>query len=180
MTAQHRQRAIEQTLGVAVVLRAEQPDDLALLTGGDSPFDEFGPRGARATVRDSHLDGNGALVIVESEIGVAGDVSWHWTQWGPNAASRCPMIGIWLRRRARGRGIGRTAQSQLAALFFAYTTTNRVEAHTDVENEAEQRALEAAGFTREGLVRGGQWRDGAYHDGYLYAILRGDSRQERG
>jgi RimJ/RimL family protein N-acetyltransferase len=51
-----------------------------------------------------------------------------------------------------------------------------VEAHTDVENVAEQRALEAAGFTREGLIRGAQWRDGAYHDGYLYAILRGDRR----
>ena len=161
---------------MAVVLRAEQPDDLAVLTGGDSPFDVFGPRAAATEVRPSRLDGDGALVVTESEIGVAGDVSWHWTQWGPNPGSRCPMIGIWLRRAARGRGIGRTAQSQLAALFFAHTTTNRVEAHTDVENVAEQRALEAAGFTREGLVRGGQWRDGAYHDGYLYAIVRGDRR----
>jgi len=31
-------------------------------------------------------------------------------------------------------------------LFFSHTATNRVEAHTDVENIAEQRALEAAGF----------------------------------
>ena len=51
---------------------------------------------------------------------------------------------------------------------------NRVEAHTDVENVAEQRALEAAGFTREGTTRGAQWRDGAYRDGFLYAILRSD------
>jgi RimJ/RimL family protein N-acetyltransferase len=59
-------------------------------------------------------------------------------------------------------------------LFFRHTTTNRVEAHTDAGNVAEQRALEAAGFTREGLIRGPQWRGGAYRDGFLYAVLRGD------
>ena len=55
---------------------------------------------------------------------------------------------------------------------------HRIEAHTDVSNIAEQRALEGAGFTREGLVRGAQWRAGAYRDGYLYAILRGDVATE--
>jgi RimJ/RimL family protein N-acetyltransferase len=84
------------------------------------------------------------------------------------------MIGIWLVPSARGRGIGRLAQRQLAELFFRHTATNRVEAHTDVENIAEQRALEAAGFEREGVTRGAQWRDGAYHDGYLYATIRHD------
>ena len=84
------------------------------------------------------------------------------------------MIGIWLTPAARGRGIGATAQRMLADLFFAHTTVNRVEAHTDVENIAEQRALERAGFSREGLIRGAQWRAGTFHDGYLYAVLRGD------
>ena len=59
-------------------------------------------------------------------------------------------------------------------LLFRHTATNRVEAHTDVDNTAEQRALEAAGFQREGIIRGAQWRDGAYRDGYLYSILRSD------
>jgi RimJ/RimL family protein N-acetyltransferase len=84
------------------------------------------------------------------------------------------MTGIWLAPSARGQGTGRLAQRQLAELFFRHTATNRVEAHTDVENVAEQRALEAAGFRREGLTRGAQWRDGAYRDGYLYAIIRQD------
>jgi RimJ/RimL family protein N-acetyltransferase len=86
------------------------------------------------------------------------------------------MIGIWLRPEYRGQGIGRAAQAQLVELFFSHTTINRVEAHTDVDNVPEQRALEAAGFHREGLIRGAQWRDGAYRDGFLYAVLRGDSR----
>jgi RimJ/RimL family protein N-acetyltransferase len=159
---------------VPITLRPEQSGDLIELTGGDSPFDDFGPQAERTTVRPSGLDDAGGLTVVDHEGALVGDVSWHYVHWGPTKASWCPMIGIWLRPTARGRGIGRSAQRQLAALFFAHTVVNRVEAHTDVDNFAEQRALEAAGFRREGLIRGGQWRDGAYRDGYLYAVLRDD------
>jgi len=159
---------------MSVTLRPEQPEDLTLLTGGESPFDEFGPTNARTSVRPAGLDDAGSLAVLDEHGVVAGDVSWHWVHWGPTRASWCPMIGIWLRPQARGRGIGRAAQRELAKLFFMHTAVNRVEAHTDVDNVAEQRALEVAGFTREGLVRGAQWRAGAYRDGYLYAILRGD------
>jgi RimJ/RimL family protein N-acetyltransferase len=157
-----------------VLLRAVEPADLALLTGGDSPFDDFGPRAPRATVPSAALDDSGGLAVVDEAGALAGYVSWRWNNWGPNPASRCPMLGVWLTPSARGQGIGRLAQRQLAELFFRHTATNRVEAHTDVENVAEQRALEAAGFQREGLTRGAQWRDGAYRDGYLYAIIRQD------
>lgn len=57
-----------------------------------------------------------------------------------------------------------------------HITTNRVEAHVDVDNVAEQRALEATGLQREGITA---WRNGAtatYHDGILYAVLRDDPR----
>jgi RimJ/RimL family protein N-acetyltransferase len=41
-----------------------------------------------------------------------------------------------------------------------------------------QRVLEQVGRINvsrmEGLIRGAQWRDGAYRDGYLYAITRPD------
>jgi len=84
------------------------------------------------------------------------------------------MIGIWLRPEARGCGTGTQAQRAVVDLFFRHTAVNRVEASTDVENVAEQRALEKAGFTREGTTRGAQWRDGAYHDCYLYSILRSE------
>ena len=158
----------------SVSLRPEQLDDLPLLTGGESPFDDFGPRAIRTHVRAPKLDESGALTILDEDGALAGDITWHWTHWGPNHASRCPMIGIWLRPGARGRGIGRAAQRQLAELFFAHTDTNRVEAHTDVENIPEQRSLKAAGFQQEGLIRGAHYRHGAHRDGYLYSILRGD------
>jgi len=160
----------------AVTLRPQRPSDLPLLVGGDSPFDDFGPVATGSHPAPSRLDDAGALTVLDASGQVAGDVSWHWRAWGPNAGSRCVMIGIWLRPEQRGRGLGRAAQRGVVELFFTHTRVNRVEAHTDVENLAEQRALEGAGFTREGLLRGAQWRDGAFRDGYLYAVLREDVR----
>ena len=138
----------------------------------DSEFDDFGPR-VPPDPPPCRVDDDGAVGIVEDGT-VLGTVGWHWVQWGPSRGSRCPMVGIWLAEAARGRGVGTLAQQLVVDLLFRHTTANRVEAHTDVENVAEQRALERAGFTQEGVIRGSQWRNGAYHDGYLYSILRAE------
>lgn len=64
-------------------------------------------------------------------------------------------------------------------MFIRHTAVNRVEAHTNVQNLAEQHALEKEGFAREGIVRGAQWRGGAYRRGVLYSRLRRDVAQGR-
>lgn len=157
-------------------LRALTDEDLPMLSGDTSGFDYFGPRAPRTSAPSAVLDEQGGMGVLDDTGALVGSVSWIWQRWGPNAQSRNPMIGIWLSEAARGRGIGSAAQRQLVDLFFRHTAVNRVEAHTDVENIAEQRALERAGFTREGTTRGAQWRDGAYRDGHLYAVLRSDWR----
>lgn len=161
-----------------VVLRSQRPDDLLLLTGADSPFDGFGPAAPRNAPAPCAMESDGALTVLTDDGQVAGEVSWHWQRrrWGPNDGSACPMLGIWLRPEHRGHGLGTAAQAELVDLLFLHTTTHRVEAHTDVANAAEQRALERAGLLREGITRGAQWRGGAYHDGVLYAVLRDDPR----
>lgn len=160
----------------AVVLRVTQDSDLPELTGGDSEFDDWGPREPRRTIARSDTADPGGLTIADAASGkVLGSVSWHW---GPNPESSNPMIGIWLKRTARGHGVGAIAQRLLVDKLFTETETNRVEAHTDVANLAEQRALERAGFTREGMIRGAQWRRGSWRDGYLYSILRPEWRQQ--
>jgi RimJ/RimL family protein N-acetyltransferase len=136
-------------------------------------FDDFGPRQGNLVPPPCRVDDNGSLAVVADGV-VIGGVGWRWAQWGPSAGSRCPMIGIYLEPSARGRGDGTRAQQLVVELLFRHTATNRIEAHTDVENIAEQRALERAGLTREGVVRGAQWRDGAYRDGYLYSVLRAE------
>lgn len=70
------------------------------------------------------------------------------------ARSWCWSIGISLMPQARGSGAGTRAQRLLVEYLFAHTTVHRIQAETDVDNVAEQRALEKAGFTREGVMRG--------------------------
>lgn len=158
-----------------ILLLPQQVVDLPLLTLGDSVFEDFGPRPPRTVPAPCALEGDGALTVT-NDGEVAGGVSWRWKRWGPNEASGCPMIGIWLRREHRGRGLGSVAQAALVDLLFTHTTAHRVEAWTDVDNLAEQRALEKAGLLREGVTRGAQYRQGSYHDGALYAVLRADPR----
>ncbi|CAM3201584.1 GNAT family protein [Nocardioides dubius] len=161
------------------LLRELTAEDLPVLTGDDAGYDHFGPRAARTTVPPGDLNQNGGFGVLAPGGQLVGNVSWVWQRWGPNEQSRNPMIGIWLSPAARGRGLGTQAQRTLVDLFFRHTTVNRVEAHTDVGNVAEQRALERAGFAQDGTIRGAQWRDGAYRDGYLYSILRSDWAAEQ-
>jgi RimJ/RimL family protein N-acetyltransferase len=115
------------------------------------------------------------LLLVETVDGVPiGTVSWHKVHYGPNPASDAWNVGIELVPSARGRGFGTEAQRELARYLFDTTDVNRVEASTDVENLAEQRSLEKAGYIREGIQRGSQFRAGGYHDLVTYARLRDD------
>ena len=47
-------------------------------------------------------------------------------------------------------------------------------ASTHEEAAAEQRALEKAGFTLEGVIRAAEFRAGQWRDGYLFSRLRTD------
>jgi RimJ/RimL family protein N-acetyltransferase len=165
-------------------LRALTDSDIPLLDARADPsvegeFNDFGPIKALAALRRVVELGVTAgspegYLVVEVHGQVAGSVSWHTVAYGPNMESRCPNIGIALRPGWRGRGYGATAQRMLADYLFAASAANRVEASTDVENVAEQKALERAGFTREGVLRGAQWRNNGWHDLVSYARLRAD------
>jgi RimJ/RimL family protein N-acetyltransferase len=145
-----------------------------------SEFNDFGEPPSRAPrdvlkagpLRNEH---NGVFMVeraADSE--PIGTVGWHRVRYGPNPESDAWNIGIELRPEARGRGLGTDAQRQLADWLFANTTLNRVEAQTDVENFAEQRSLEKAGFSREGIARGAQFRAGRFRDLVTYSRLRED------
>jgi RimJ/RimL family protein N-acetyltransferase len=115
----------------------------------------------------------GTLIVQGAADGrPVGTVSWHQVHYGPNPESFAWNIGIALIPEARGKGFGGQAQRLLAQYLFATTSANRVEAATDVENVAEQRALEKAGFVRDGVLRGAQYRAGAWHDLAVYSVVR--------
>jgi RimJ/RimL family protein N-acetyltransferase len=134
------------------------------------PLAESLDRGRRLVSREA-----GQLVVERVEDGaVLGDVTWHQQSYGPTAESKVPNIGISLVPEARGQGYGVEAQRLLAELLFELYDVVRVEASTDVDNIAEQRALEKAGFTREGVLRCAQHRAGGHHDMLVYSILRSE------
>jgi RimJ/RimL family protein N-acetyltransferase len=165
-----------------VRLRPATADDAPLLAlwrsaeyvGGG--FNDFGvPRGlmTEAKARELGIQQGGTLVVefIASREPI-GTVSWRAVRYGPNPESMAWNIGIDLSPQARGKGFGAEAQRLLAQHLLATTPVNRIEAMTDIENVAEQRALDKAGFRREGVLRGAQYRAGAWHDLVAYAVVR--------
>ena len=117
----------------------------------------------------------GTLVVVHGTDRV-GIVSWRRVQTGPTATNWA--LGIGLAPEFRGLGYGSEAQRLLVRYLFAHTQVNRIEATTEITNVAEQRALEKAGFTREGILRGTTFRQGRWHDQVHFSVLRDEVKEE--
>lgn len=170
--------------GTKVRLRPITVDDAELLALWQSPeyvgeFNVFGVKGRPVKERIetglvTSQDGT-LMVEVQANRKPIGSVSWRGVRYGPNPESVAWNIGINLIPEARGHGFGTEAQHLLAVHLFATTTVNRIEASTDVENVPEQRALEKAGFVKEGVLRGAQYRPGGWHDLVVYAWIRDKS-----
>ncbi|WP_327286154.1 MULTISPECIES: GNAT family protein [unclassified Streptomyces] len=170
-----------------VLLRPVTGEDLDLFetafTGeeGTGAFQWFGFTSAlrlrRRHAEDGLLGPDGGVLSVVAGRDTVGRVEWFKSTWGRTDTSFCWTVAIGLVPGARGRGFGTRAQQQLARYLFAHTRAERVQAWTDVRNLAEQRALEKAGFTREGVLRAAQWRGGRWHDQVLFSILRGDEER---
>jgi ribosomal-protein-alanine N-acetyltransferase len=112
-------------------------------------------------------DGGRLMVDVDGEVG--GFVGWR-----PVAVAITSYwsIGIVLLPEFRGRGAGMLAQGALCAYLFAHSPAQRIEAATQPENIAEQRALEKIGFQREGMLRSAEFRDGAWRDVVVFGKVR--------
>jgi [ribosomal protein S5]-alanine N-acetyltransferase len=118
-------------------------------------------------------DHSAQLAVALPDETLAGIVGWRSVKTGGPAIG-CLEIGILLFPEHRGRGLGTAAQRLLVEYLFATTLANRLQAITNIENIAEQKALERVGFRREGIMRGLAFDGGRWHDGVLYARLRCD------
>ena len=161
-----------------VVLREATPDDTPLL-------DTFDDREVRTEHdyydEDDRADGHrgssrwGSRVISDGSGRVLGRVTFHQVAYGPNRRSMAWRIGVTVLPEHRGRGVGARAQRILADELFATTGAWRVEADTEVDNVAERRALLAAGFREEGVLRGARWRAGVRRDAVMFSRTRNDA-----
>ncbi|MFZ2501292.1 MAG: GNAT family protein [Nocardioides sp.] len=167
-------------LDLATELRSVVDADAALLQrwreAATSCFDDFNAKGPESE-RDQSLPLPGdmtTMLVLDRDRQPIGTVQWHPVRYGPTRGSVALNIGISLQADARGQGHGTRAQALLSTYLFDRYPVNRVEAGTDIENIAEQRALLGAGFHRDGVLRGAQWRAGAWHDLVMYSRLRND------
>jgi len=95
------------------------------------------------------------------------------TRFGPDGHQA--TFGLWLAPAARGRGVGTRALRLVADWTFATTEAIRMDAFIMVGNEASNRMVERAGFTREGVLRA--WdlhHDAAPVDCVVFSRIRGD------
>jgi [ribosomal protein S5]-alanine N-acetyltransferase len=120
---------------------------------------------------DGWLGDEDGKLIVETGEEAAGFVSWTPSGF---LAGRYREIGAVLLPERRGHGIGTRAQWLLCRYLFAHTAVHRIEAGTQPENEAEQRALRKVGFRQDGVLRGAEFRDGSWRDVVVFGLLRGE------
>jgi RimJ/RimL family protein N-acetyltransferase len=165
-----------------VTLRPVAEDDLVVLERltndpeGAGPYEWHGwhdPHVWRHRWLENGLAGSaaGTLIVARGDT-PAGFVSWRQVSTGP--VSACWELGIGIVPEARGQGVGTQAHRLVARYLFAHTQANRIQASTAAGNVAEQHALEKAGFSREGVLRGFGYRQGRWHDYVLYSVLRSE------
>jgi RimJ/RimL family protein N-acetyltransferase len=166
-----------------VQLRAVVESDLDQLTANEAPesdpwnYFQIRPSNElnRRFASNGGISEDAGMLAVEIPDGtLIGSMSWSPVVHGPSAACRALNIGISLFPDHRGKGYGSAAQRLLADYLFSTRLVERLEASTDVDNIAEQRALEKAGFSREGVMRHAQFRAGEWRDVVLYSRLRSD------
>jgi len=122
--------------------------------GGETGMPPFDEDELRATLRERlpELRARGVLVPYVIE-----DTADETVLGGLTLRHFDPMrhvieVGYWLFAQARGRGLATLAVRAAAREAFA-SGLWRVEAHVRIGNEASERVLERAGFTRESTKR---------------------------
>ncbi|SOB84746.1 Protein N-acetyltransferase, RimJ/RimL family [Streptomyces sp. 1331.2] len=170
----------DEPIALSPITETDLPQLEALLGDPEQlgPFQWYGWRDPgrfrRTWAENGLLSDEWSLLAVRAGGEFAGFVMWRRVNVANN--SWYWNIGIQLRAEMRGRGIGSEAQRLLVDYLFAHSPVMRLEADTDPANHAEQRALEKAGFRREGIRRSITFRGGEWCDGVVYGLLRTDPR----
>jgi RimJ/RimL family protein N-acetyltransferase len=81
-------------------------------------------------------------------------------------------IGYAVIPKERGNGYGIESIKIMVDYLFLAEETGRIQAVTDVRNAVSQKALENAGFKKEGIMRSFGFVRGEWVDACLYSIIR--------
>jgi ribosomal-protein-serine acetyltransferase len=80
-------------------------------------------------------------------------------------------IGYWIDRDEEGRGIISSACRRLVDFAFDELKMNRIEIRCSSENSRSAAIPKRLGFTKEGLLRQSEFRNGRLHDFEVYGLL---------
>lgn len=119
------------------------------------------------TFRKGDFQNTWIIQIGQTPIGYVNFVRHPWDSW-------IACIGVVIAEPAfRNQGLGTKAHILLAEKIFAsFTDIFKIEAFTDVENRAEIRSLEKAGFEKEGTQKRKNRLRGQFRDMHVFAKLR--------
>lgn len=114
-------------------------------------------------------DGGAVFAVVDAETNrLGGSIGAHSMSGG------VAHVGYWTAAAARGRGFTSEALRTLTGWFLREGGAVRVEPVVEPANVASVRVAEAAGFTREGLLRQRLNLRGRQADVAMYSMLAGD------
>jgi len=95
------------------------------------------------------------------------------------AVRQAGEIGYWCAPWARGRGVMSAAVRLVRDWAFDELELERLELVTDVDNIGSQRVAQAAGFRREGVLRGYLTARGRRSDDVVFGMVPSDLRKPR-
>jgi RimJ/RimL family protein N-acetyltransferase len=111
-----------------------------------------------------------ACAIVDADNAYCGSMELRIDGVDPSVADVGYLVAPWM----RGRGFAPAALRELCRWGFAALALRRIEWRAYVGNTASRRVAEKAGFTVEGVARGGCVQRGDAHDAWTASLLRGD------
>jgi RimJ/RimL family protein N-acetyltransferase len=170
--------------GNTVNLRVVEKEDLPLFAEWlNTPefLGEYNPlrQMSRAEIEKNHEERKleQGQFIVEKKNGSKIGYIWHFTMVHPVA--RLLEIGYFMVPSERRKGYCTEAIKIMVDYLFLSRDTMRVQASTDTRNLASQKALEKAGFKKEGTLRKLFFIKGEWRDAYPYSILREEWKEPK-
>jgi ribosomal-protein-serine acetyltransferase len=83
-------------------------------------------------------------------------------------------IGYWIGKNVQGKGSVTKSCKALIGFCFKELQLNRIEIKCGTENIRSQSIPEKLGFTKEGIIRQGEFMNGKFIDLNLYSLLKND------
>jgi RimJ/RimL family protein N-acetyltransferase len=165
--------AAERDIPETLIAYQDDPG-LHLRMGEDRPPSgaELG-RWAESEDADRAAGVHAALTVLEPGSDVCrGQVYVHHFDWDHQRAE----LGMWLAPDARGRGLASETLRLVGAWLFDHCELRRLQLLTEPDNEPMLHAAAAAGFVREGVLRGYLRQRGARVDAAMLSLLPEDLR----